>query len=469
MTTPTSGHAPGLTPRPTSRPGCGCGCDGHDGDGGARYGAELPHNPFEALRVTYGMLLGEDDFRVLSGNPRGKLMLHSAWLHGRGVVWGMPATRAGDEIRVLPGLAVDGWGRELRLTSTWCLSAEKWAQQWVNDQETVVDCESRTVCVWVVAEFDACLSRPVPALADPCDVTRKHDDYSRAFETTRIVVVDEPPVTTTPYHRVRVLLGLDQAGEDDPAGKQALDAVAEVVDATWDERAAALLSAFHHLAACDEMDLSPIREQGEDCPPLLPVPEPAAGVLLARLELDLNVRGGCVTVRGIDVDPHVRSALLPTATIADLTCGLAPGVVGLSSAPDAGGPRLLRESVHWTSDNSRVSFCVTGPLAPGSEEGAVQVSSLADDGRGWSRDDVERIQVSDDGLKVRVYLDHEPKYETVRVIIRGTGRRALFGAHPRVPFAGVEGGPPGSVDDGHDAVVTMRLEAPRPTTPRRAD
>ena len=49
---------------------------------------DLAVNPFEALRVSYGMLLGEDDFRVLMGNPRGKQMLHSAWLHGTGVVWG---------------------------------------------------------------------------------------------------------------------------------------------------------------------------------------------------------------------------------------------------------------------------------------------------------------------------------------------------------------------------------------------
>ena len=59
---------------------CTCGGDGP------------PVDPFQALRVAYGMLLGEDDFRVLLGNPRGKQMLHAAWLHGSGVVWGMPVT-----------------------------------------------------------------------------------------------------------------------------------------------------------------------------------------------------------------------------------------------------------------------------------------------------------------------------------------------------------------------------------------
>jgi hypothetical protein len=455
-----------MTTMHTSRSGCGCGCGDHGGDPARREGAELSFNPFDALRVTYGMLLGEDDFRVLAGNPRGKMMLHSSWLHGRGVVWGMAATHAGDEIRVLPGLAVDGWGRELRLTSRWCVSAEKWAQRWADDQEKIVDCDSRAVCAWVVAEFDACLNRPVPALADPCDVTRKHDDFSRVFETARIVIVEDPPASVSSYHRVRVLLGLDEVGENDPVGEQALEALADVMDVPWDERARTLLWWFRRLAACDEMDLGPVREEGDDCPPLLPVPEQDAGVLLARLEFEITVRNGCATIEKARVDPHVRATLLPTATIAELTCGLAPGVIGHGSTPDAGGPRLIRESVRWTSDNSRVSFRVTKPIAKGSEEGAVEVSSLADDGRGWSKDDVERVSVSGDGRNIRVYLDQQPKYETVRLIIRGTGRRTLFGADPRVPFAGVEGGPPGTPDDGHDAVVTMRLDH---GSSRRAD
>jgi len=41
----------------------------------------LPENPFEALRVAPGMLLGEADFEALQGHPRGKLMLHNGWLH----------------------------------------------------------------------------------------------------------------------------------------------------------------------------------------------------------------------------------------------------------------------------------------------------------------------------------------------------------------------------------------------------
>ena len=452
-----------MTTTHTSRTDCGCGAS----DTSPAVG--LPNRPFEALRVAYGMLLGEDDFGVLLGNPRGKLMLHNAWLHGRGVIWGMAVNAAADELRVLPGLAVDGWGRELRLPSSWCQSTMAWAQRWLDDQEKFADCETVTVDAWVVAEFDACLGSPVPALADPCDVTRKHDEYSRAFETTRITLVDKRPAVPPSYHRLRVLFGLDEVGDPDPAGEEALAALAEVVAAPWDRRAATLLTWFRQLAACDEMDLQPVTEEGDDCLPYAPVPEDAAGVVLAKVAIVASVRGGCATVESVSVDPKVRTALLPTTTIAELTCGLAPGVMGQSSAADAGGPRLIRSSVRWTGDHSRVSFRVTKPLAPGSDEGAVLVSSLADDGRGWSEDDVERVQVSADGLNVRVYLDQEPKYETVRLIVRGTGRRAFFGVDPRVPFAGMEEGPPGTADDGHDAVLTLRIERSSTSSPRRAD
>ena len=68
----------------------------HDCSCGDCTAADLPVNPFEALRARQGMLLGEDDFRTLMGNPRGKQMLHAAWLHGTGVVWGYQVRKDGD-------------------------------------------------------------------------------------------------------------------------------------------------------------------------------------------------------------------------------------------------------------------------------------------------------------------------------------------------------------------------------------
>ena len=94
---------------------------------------DLPVTPFQALRVSYGMLLGEDDFRVLMGNPRGKQMLHSSWLHGSGVVWGYRVGTEAAEVgrlllRVSPGLGVDGLGREVELQASACLNLQDWLQ-----------------------------------------------------------------------------------------------------------------------------------------------------------------------------------------------------------------------------------------------------------------------------------------------------------------------------------------------------
>ena len=101
-------------------------CDGTATVHGGHRDADLPVNPFLALRARFGMLLGEDDFLTLMGNGRGKLMLHSAWLHGSGVVHGYRVGVDADTkartytLRVTSGLAVDGLGRELYLGGDWC-------------------------------------------------------------------------------------------------------------------------------------------------------------------------------------------------------------------------------------------------------------------------------------------------------------------------------------------------------------
>ncbi|MGW5346771.1 hypothetical protein [Streptomyces sp. NPDC004050] len=478
---------------------CGCGCSG----GGASApdlptgpspgnapcgtgpcgtapcgGEELPANPFLALRVAFGMLLGEDDFRVLMGNPRGKLMLHHAWLHGPGVIWGLGVARDGDELAVLPGLAVDGLGRELNLEARWCLSLGRWAADWAEqhpeppprpaeDQEPCPPCR-RTAEAWVVAEFASCPDRPVPALADPCDVTRRHDDFSRTVETAAVTVRVLPPEPWRPYHRVRVLLGLEEAGEGDAAGREALREAAEVARVPAHQRAPALLAAFRRLAAADATELAPQCEEGDACPPRAPVTEERAAVVLARLTVEFTEYDGCVRVEEVRVDPSVRTAVLPTTTLQELTCGLAPGLVGALPEADAGGPRLLRDSVSWSREHTVLTFDVTAPLAPGcAEPGGVEVTSLSDGGRGWATDEVAGIRISADGLRVRVDLDQRPAYETVRIRIRGTGPTPLYGDAPRAPFAGPAGGPPGTLDEGHDAVVTVRL--PRGAAPERTE
>jgi hypothetical protein len=434
---------------------------------------DLPVNPFMALRVSYGMLLGEEDFRDLMGNPRGKQMLHNSWLHGSGVVWGYGVNPDGARcLRVTPGLAIDGLGRELLLDTDRCLDLDKWLQAQRSKGEPVDsgegpgyskgterpgDCDERVLTTCLVAVLDTCLARPVPALADPCDLSRKHNECSRVVETVRLELRDEgcpePEPIPGPYHRLRVLLGLDLVdGEEDSAGKLAAERRQEVANQPVDQRVRALLRAFRELAALDVADLEPAREDGDVCPSLFPATDDGAAVVLASVRV--TTRGGEV----VQVEPTLggRRSLVATSTIQELVCGLAPALLGAGSERDAGGPRVVRQSVYWPDDANRLTFKVTSSLLEGSlRDHPVVVTSLSD--RGWVREDIERITYDDKTKTVTVVLHDPPAYEHVRVIVRGTGSTPVCGTN-YVPLAGLEGGPPGTADDGHDAVLNTIIE-----------
>ena len=225
---------------------------------------DLPVNPFEALRASHGMLLGEDDFRVLMGNPRGKQMLHSSWLHGSGVVWGSacaPAWSISWSGPVWPSTAA---GRELALDASVTVDLKDWLAQH-DDPEAKQDCGTRKVRACLVAEFDCDTAHPVPVLADPCDVTRGHDAPSRILERPAAARARSLPALPDAYHRLRVLLGLE-AGREDDAGREAERARRDVAGRPEHERVEALLRQMRCLAAADAADLCPARQEGVEAP-----------------------------------------------------------------------------------------------------------------------------------------------------------------------------------------------------------
>jgi len=420
-------------------------------------GGDLPVNPFVALRVAYGMLLGEDDFRVLMGSPRGKQMLHSAWLHGTGVVWGYEVTRSGVwDVKVSAGLALDGIGRELINEATQCLDVRDLVSS--KPKQTEQDCSSWTVEACLVAEFDSCLTAPVPTLADPCDVTRKHDDFSRVVERARLSF--RPgccPRPVRPYHRIRVLLGLADVGTDDPAGQQALAGRRKAAAAAPDERAEVLVHVFRRLAALDAAELRPASESGDCFLTLFPVTEEESAVVLACVEIDVRERDGCPEITDVRIDSAVRTTLLPTATIQELACGLAAGLITDDRGhDDAGGPRVIGERVELSSDGRRLVLPVTAALARGSVPGSVGITSLsADKAGGWVVEDIYDTKYDEGQQAIVVDLADRPVNHLVRVVVRGTGAKPVMGAAPPVPLAGLVGGPPGNEHDGHDAVWTF--------------
>ncbi|MGR6320743.1 hypothetical protein Q2K19_22080 [Micromonospora soli] len=408
----------------------------------------LPVQPFTALRAAYGMLLGEDDFLVLMGNPRGKQMVHTSWLHGAGVIWGFDVGRDEGRLRVRPGLAVDRRGRELRLETSQCLDLAAWAKEWL-DKNKPKDEHQEWVHAYVMAEFKSCLDHNVPTLADPCDIARQHDSPSRVVETTRLRIVAEPPPAAAGYHRLRVLLGLKKA--DPKTDKDVLDAIHQVHSARFEDRPAELLRQFRLMAALDATQRRPAGYADDKSVPHFPVDErDSAGILLAKLSVPVKTKSY------VRIEPRVRTALLPTAVIQELLSGLAPGLIGdRHHEQDAGGPRLL--GVEWI-DPVTAELTFDRPIARNSwEDQAISVSSASYRGHGWRREHIDEIGFrGGDEQVVVLRMAGGPAYSLVRVVVRGTGTAPLLGQDPFVPFAGLPGGPPGSVHQGHDAAHNAR-------------
>ncbi|MEU5342922.1 hypothetical protein AB0H18_19125 [Streptomyces sp. NPDC020766] len=426
---------------------------------GTIHGADLPVNPFLALRARFGMLLGEDDFMTLMGNGRGKLMLHNAWLHGSGIVHGYQVGVDADAkakthtLRVSCGLAIDGLGRELYLRGDWCHDLATLVKN-LGGEGTAETCgDERTVVASLAVHLDPCPAFPVPTLADPCDLSRRHTTDSRVQEQVRLALRPGRclPRSPVPYHRVRVLLGLDDVTTGDVPGTEAARAAQEITALPDQERVTALLNAFHRLAAQDAADLVAFTADGAD-PSLFPQNEPGA-VTLAQLRLRVRGYGDDLRVMDYDIDLHGRPTLLPTATLADLVCGLAPALMTSGAEADAGGPRVERD-ITWPHPHV-LRLRVTARLLRGSlADHPVTVTSLSQ--RGWVREDIARIEHDPNDLTLTVTLHDPPAYDLVRIIVRGTGPTPIFGAQPQVPLAGLVDGPPCGTDDGHDAVLTLR-------------
>ncbi|MGH3511150.1 MAG: hypothetical protein ACRDRB_02585 [Pseudonocardiaceae bacterium] len=419
--------------------------------------ADLPANPFLALRTAYGMLLGEDDFRTLMGNPRGKQMVHSAWLHRSGVVWGYRVYVEGEHtLKVSPGLAIDPQGREVATETTLCLNVRDWlaTQKLPAPKKNPAEpgSHTRTVEACLLVRFDCCQTTPVPTLADPCDITRKHDDYSRIVERAKLELrLGSCPPVKWPYHRIRVLLGLDEVLPGDHQGDEALAARREVATAPPDRRARELLKRFRALAACDVVDLHPAREPGDAYPTWFPSED--GTVVLASVKIGVHENGDYVEIVDIHPDYTARTALLPTSTIQELSCALAPGLINADVSVDAGGPRVDADSRELSHEGRRLSIAVTAPLNPGSLRRAVRLTSLSI--RGWVDEDIDAVRYDADDQRIVIELADRPINEIVRLTVRGTGPTPVFGLAPAVPLAGLVGGPPGTSHDGHDAVLTF--------------
>jgi hypothetical protein len=435
--------------------------------------AILPVSPFLSVRYQLGMLLGVDDFDVAAAHPRGKVRLHNAWLHGPGVVWGLgveaPPRSASDpalsgEIQVLPGLALDRLGHELHLDQPACVDVGAWyAQQKeaLGDPTlggaAVVDegTGEVTAQLRVEARFRACLTRQVPALAEPCDGGGGTDTaYSRAFETVELKLV---PGLATPvddrepgrYPRLRLLFGL--LAPADPASpapweQEVLDARAAIATG------AELLAALRRFAALDGIALGPgTAPSGRRLLfPGGPGADEDAPVVLADLrDVRLARDGDRHRMTAVEIRPEVRPSHVATSTIQELHRWpeLGAGAPTASATFSADPPRVVLRSQ-------------TLPFDPASvEENSISVTALVPDG--WIDMELESLTVDAAEKEVEIILrERPPAGSVVRLLARGTGATPLLcvdGAGKRVPFRGDRGR--GGPHDGSDFTQSWEVPA----------
>jgi len=414
-------------------------------------------SPFTRVNYHFGMLLGVDDFETQVDYQRGKLRLHNAWLHGAGVWWGFGVEAELDtgELRVRTGLANDDAGRELHLDADACLSVPAWFAAHQDELDVTEAGEERRFDAHVVVRHRACLSRPVPAFAEPCEGARTDTAFSRVLESVELRLVPGPaPARVDRYHRLRLLFGLaepqQEGGAVTPADQEVLDALDALPSAG---RGPALLAAFRRFAALDGIDLHP--PAAPDGEPLTAFPAgDDAAVTLADVHVVLRQEAAGLVLADAEIDPAVRPSHVATSTIQELTCGAA--------GTDADGPRVNRDSVTLDTTNLTLTFELSAELAPESVSSAAFALAEFTTGAqpGWADvafQDPPAYAPSAGGAapSVTLRLGAAPSGTILRLIARGTGTAPLLGTD-LVPLAGALAGPPGSAHDGHDFVHMLK-------------
>jgi hypothetical protein len=386
-------------------------------------------------------------------------------------VWGIDVSLTDDRnLAVSPGLAVDGMGRDLHLDTQVCMDLGKWYRE--NRDEPDWDFEDTAdggvhFTAHVVARFDACLTRPVPAVADPCGPdSSSGTSYSRVYETVALELRPGPaPDYVRPYRRLRILFRL---APDDPEYQDVVDRRADILGHPVEEQPAEYLKAFREFAALDTIDLSPQRGAGGERGSIYP--EEPSEVVLANVG-DIVVHPAGAAADGgwrlsdplPTIDTRIRPAHVATSTIQELLCG--PLFSGAAEEPEPepepepgadGAPRVIRESVNL-ADPHLVLLEVDRPLEPSSVEPQQFSVSSFTGADGWRVLRIRKAALDPAGTRISLMLGDAMSDGLTRLIAHGTGPRPLLGSSPDLlPLAGATGDPPAPPHDGRDFVHMVR-------------
>jgi hypothetical protein len=173
----------------------------HDtnGNGGSGLSTPMRNHYF------YGQLLGVANLELETGYATGQRRLLNRLVLGRGVVCGLGVDVSDDgrRVRVWPGVAIDGWGREIVVPER---------TGWIAVPDDLVACAIERVgecrddaCVEVVICYHECLEDPVDRCSGDC---RSPDPCapSTIRERYRIDLRDECPDRPKPSCSIRNLI-----------------------------------------------------------------------------------------------------------------------------------------------------------------------------------------------------------------------------------------------------------------------
>jgi hypothetical protein len=401
------------------------------------------------------MLLGVDDFNTEQAYHRGKSRLHNAWLHREGVLWGLDVKldTAHNEIRVTPGLALDAAGRELHLDAEACVDVTQWYNVHSKDPGFTPTATATGVKfdAHVVIAFQACLTRQVPALMEPCDNSSTDTAYSRVYETVKLSLLPNLAGTVAkPYHRLRLLFGLDAPilktdGTPTADDQAVLDDRNRILGLASANQPAAYLAAFRKYAALDEIGLQPATGPDGSTVLLFPAGDDTV-ILLANIkDITLDDQGGTMKLTGGSIDRSVRPSHVATATIEELLCGLH------LPAPTQTGPQIKTGSVSITASTT-ITLQTDSDVNPNSVKPAAFSATSFDPAAGWTDLVVSGAAWTAATKTIKLTLTNAPTAGThVRLIARGTGPVPVMGAN-NIPLGGADTGP-----DGRDFVYMQTL------------
>lgn len=392
----------------------------------ARCDAELPDNPQCAPNYFFGMLLGVEDFRAEQGFHLGQQRRHQRSLHGAGVVagYGVSFKPTEMELRVAPGQALDALGRDLVLELAQCVSLPLWWQAHQKDDafHDVPDPNDVTLDLDLMLGYCACLSSPVPAIAEPCAGDASDIAYSRLCESVKLSLQRSPtapaPVDDS-YHLLRMWLTLAPPRLDDQGQPLASD--------QW------LIDSYHAMIAMAPADQNAERQRllaevlarsVAELPQALPDPVTDADKLclaLARLQgvhLKQDALGWHVTIASIKMG--LRSSLLPSAQLQALLLAV-PG-----PEPPTAGPVVVGGGLTLVGKQLNVKF--TQPLAAASMVAGAFAANEFIDGQGWKPFTIGSIGYAPGSTSATLELDRAPTGPRLRLSVFGAGPTPLLGA-----------------------------------------